>query len=266
MAEDETAATFDEAAATRLRRAYSTPTVVEQRRRTRARLAAQPGERLLDLGCGPGLLALELAGEVGPDGAIIALDPSPSMRTVASDDVRRRGLDDRVLVTDGDAIALPLEQGELDGAVAVQVLEHVTDVAAALTELHRVLRPGGRLLVVDTDWRSCVWHAADPERAERVIAAWRSHYAHPQLPVELEAALGRAGFDEIVIEPLPLLEHRTDVDTFGLGMVGTIAAYVADHPAIGAQEAAAWRQDVRDRAADGTYFFGLCRYLFTARR
>lgn len=266
MADHETAATFDEAAATRLRRTYGTPTVVEQRRRTRARLAAQPGEKLLDLGCGPGLLAVELAEEVGPEGAVIALDPSAPMRAVTEDEVRRRDLADRVLVTDGDATALPLERGELDGAVVIQVLEHVGDVAAALTELHRVLRPGGRLVVVDTDWRSCVWHAADPERAERVIAAWRSHYAHPQLPVELEAALVRAGFVGITIEPLPLLEHRTDVDTFSLGMVGTIAAYVAEHPAVGAQDADAWRQDVRDRASDGTYFFGLCRYLFTARR
>jgi arsenite methyltransferase len=258
--------TFDAAAAAQLRRTYQTETVVEQRRRTRERFAASPGEHLVDLGCGPGLLAVELAASVGPDGLVTAIDPSAPMRGVATEEAATRHLSDRVHVVDGDAANIPVATGEVDGVAVVQVLEHVEDVPAALTEVHRVLRPGGRVLIIDTDWRSCVWHSADPERTERVIAAWRTRFHHPQLPVELEGHLLEAGFRDIEVEPLPLLERATGGDAYHLGMVGTIAAHVATQPTVGPTDAAAWREDVQSVARDGHAFFGLTRYLFTASR
>ena len=58
--------------------------------------------------------------------------------------------------------------------VTTQVLEYVPDVAGALAEMRRVLRPGGRLLVLDTDWDSLVWHAPDEELMARVLTTWMS--------------------------------------------------------------------------------------------
>lgn len=258
--------TFDEAAAAQLRRTYQTDAVVEQRRRTRERFGASPGERLIDLGCGPGLLAVELAEAVGPDGHVTAIDPSAPMRGVASEEAATRQLSDRVTVQDGSATDIPVPTGSVDGVAVVQVLEHVGDVPAALGEIHRVLRPGGRVLIIDTDWRSCVWHSADPERTERVIAAWRSRFHHPQLPVELEHALLDAGFAEVTVDPLALLERRTDGDTYHLGMVAAIAKHAAAQPTVGPDDAAAWLEDVQSMARQGRSFFGLTRYLFTARR
>ena len=75
---------FDEEASRAVEAAYLTPDVVEQRRVIREVLAAQPGERILDIGSGPGLLALELAAAVGPDGAVSGLDPSDAMLAIAA--------------------------------------------------------------------------------------------------------------------------------------------------------------------------------------
>lgn len=258
--------TFDAAAAAQLRRTYQTEAVVEQRRRTRERFGASPGEHLVDLGCGPGLLAVELAETIGPDGHVTAIDPSGPMRGVAAEEAATRQVADRVRVLDGHAGHIPLETGSVDGVAAVQVLEHVADVQSALAEVHRVLRPGGRVLIIDTDWRSCVWHSAEPERTERVIAAWRTRFHHPQLPVELEAALLDADFSDVVVEPLPLLERRTDGDSYHLGMVAAIAEHAAAQPTVGPDDAAAWLDDVQSMARQGRAFFGLTRYLFTARR
>src|SRR4051794_41851443 len=74
---------FDEHMARRVEATYSTPDMVEQRRATRALLAVDPGERVLDIGSGPGLLAAELAAEAGPDGAVHGLDASQSMVDMA---------------------------------------------------------------------------------------------------------------------------------------------------------------------------------------
>lgn len=148
--------TFDRTAASRLRRTYATADVVEVRRRIRGALAPASGEHLLDLGSGPGHLALELAREVGARGHVVALDPSESMREVARAEAADSDVGDQVSIQDGDAAALPFDDGSFDGVAVVQVLEHLEDPGAALAEVHRVLRPRGRVVVVDTDWRSCV--------------------------------------------------------------------------------------------------------------
>jgi arsenite methyltransferase len=58
-----------------------------------------------------------------------------------------------------------------------------------------VLRPGGRVLVLDTDWDSIVWRSGDDERMERVLAAWEEHLVDPHLPRSLKGSLERAGFE-----------------------------------------------------------------------
>ena len=68
---------FDAADIARLDKAYSTPQIVDQRRRFRAAVAARPREVGLDVGCGPGHLACELAREVAPEGRIVAIDGNP---------------------------------------------------------------------------------------------------------------------------------------------------------------------------------------------
>jgi ubiquinone/menaquinone biosynthesis C-methylase UbiE len=137
---------FDEETTRKVERVYMTPDVVEQRRLTRAALAVSAGERVLDIGSGPGLLAAELAQETGADGHVHGIDPSESMLAMA----RRRPVGRDAAPMDfqaGDALALPVADASFDAAVSTQVLEYVEDVPGALAEARRVLRPGGRLLV-----------------------------------------------------------------------------------------------------------------------
>ena len=71
----------------------------------------------------------------------------------------------------------------------------MADLETAFAELHRVLRAGGRLLILDTDWDSLVWNTRDRERQERVLRAWDEHLAHPHLPATLTPLLRGAGFE-----------------------------------------------------------------------
>jgi ubiquinone/menaquinone biosynthesis C-methylase UbiE len=66
-----------------------------------------------------------------------------------------------VHVRAGDVAALPYVDQTFDAAVCTQVYEYVPDVDRALAELRRVLTPGGRAVIVDTDWESCVWNSSD---------------------------------------------------------------------------------------------------------
>ena len=182
---------FDENGARRTGQTYASPDVVAQRERVLSLLAPQPGERVLDIGSGPGYLLASIAEAVGPTGAAHGVDPSPAMNALAA--ARMDGMS-WVRVVDGDAVALPFPDGGFDAAVSTQVYEYVADIAGALGELRRVLRPGGRALVLDTDGDSLVWHTADRELRGRVLAGWEEHLVHPRLPRTLRGLLRRAGF------------------------------------------------------------------------
>jgi len=240
---------FDAETSARIEGTYQTPDVVTQRRATRELLALQPGEHVLDIGVGPGFLAAEMAEEVGPGGRVCGIDASESMLALA----RRRGAAVELAV--GDVLKLPFPDASFDAAVATQVYEYVPDMPAALAEARRVLRPDGRLLILDTDWDSVVWHSSDPERMQRVMVKWNDHLADPYLPRRLPRLLRDAGFDLRATSVIPILNRGADPNAFSRGLVPVIAEFVGDPD---------WAADLEALGDD--YFFSLNRYVFVAYR
>ena len=182
---------FDAEASRKVEAVYTTRDVVEQRRAVLEMLAIRPGESVLDIGTGPGFLAAEIAAAAGPTGQVCGIDISDSMLALA----RARMPTDQapVELRHGEAVRIPYPDASFDVAVSTQVLEYVADIATALSEIHRVLRPGGRVLILDTDWDSIVWHSNDERRMDRVLAIWEQHLADPHLPRTLRRGLELAG-------------------------------------------------------------------------
>lgn len=106
-------------------------------------LAVQPGERLLDVGCGTGIVARRAAVLVDPHGTVTAVDLNPAMLAVARAAAGEEGL--AVRFEQADAARLPLGDASIDVACCQCVLQFVPDPQAVLAEIHRVLVPGGRL-------------------------------------------------------------------------------------------------------------------------
>lgn len=254
---------FDEKNARRVESIYLTPDVSGHRTRVLELLAPVAGECVLDIGCGPGLLTRDLAFGVGPRGRVRAMDVSAPMVALAQ---RRCAGMDWVTVERADAAALPFADAQADAAVITQVYEYVPDVAAALAELARVLRPGGRALIMDTDWESAVWASADNARMRRVVDVWNKHVPHAQLPRELHGLLRAAGLEVVAAHALPLLNVGDCKNTYSAGMTSIIAEFVAGRDGIGDGEARQWRDDLLARGESGEYFFSLNRYVFVATR
>jgi ArsR family transcriptional regulator len=140
-----------------------------------------------DLGCGTGALSAALAPHVSQ---VHAIDASPAMLAAAAARLMPYA---NVHVTEGTLEALPLDDRTLDVAVMMLVLHHVTDPLRALHEVHRVLGPAGRLLLVDMQ----------PHAHER----YRDTMGHVWLgfpPDTLTAWLHEAGFADVRMTPLPL--------------------------------------------------------------
>jgi arsenite methyltransferase len=254
---------FNEDASRRLAASYMTPDVVEQRRAIREALALGQGEHVLDIGSGPGLLAYEMADEVGTPGSIEGVDPSESMLALARDRRLPEGAAEVRFVA-GDACALPFAGEQFDAAVSTQVYEYLPDVRAALAEAFRVLRPGGRMLVLDTDWESIVWHSRDPDRMRRVLTAWDEHLVDPHLPRRLTGLLSAAGFSIERRAAIPLLNAGYDPNTFSAGLIGFVTAFLPGRHGLTEDDARDWAEDLKALGDD--YFFSLNRYLFLARK
>jgi arsenite methyltransferase len=252
---------FDENAARHIQRLYSTPDVVQQRAQVLALLAARPGERVLDVGSGPGYLVASLADAVGAGGAVHGLDQSAPMNAAARHLVGSRPW---ARIDDGDALELRYPDGAFDAAVSTQVYEYVADVPRALSELRRVLRPGGRALVLDTDWDSVVWHAADRQRHRRIMAAWEEHLVDPHLPCTLPGHLRRAGFRVTERHLIPLFNPRLEQNTFSALNMEMIARFVTGRQGLTEQDVDGWMADLRELGAEDDYLFSVNRYCFLA--
>jgi demethylmenaquinone methyltransferase / 2-methoxy-6-polyprenyl-1,4-benzoquinol methylase len=119
------------------------------RRRAASLAAVGPGQRALDVACGTGDLALELASAVAPGGEVVGTDFSERMIALAREKAADRVLDARVRFEVGNALSLPYADGEFDAASVGFGARNFSDLQRGLREMARVVRPGGRVVVLE---------------------------------------------------------------------------------------------------------------------
>ncbi|TDU89492.1 methyltransferase family protein [Kribbella voronezhensis] len=252
---------FDPEVSRQIEAVYTTPDVIEQRRVVRIALALRPGDRVLDVGVGPGLLAAEMAAEVGADGRVCGVDVSESMLAIAGTRATVPG-GPKIELESAAAGRLPYGAESFDVVVSTQVLEYVEDVPGALAEIRRVLRPAGRVVVLDTDWDSIVWRSRDDARMARVLTAFEEHLEDPHLPRTLGDSLAGAGFTVTHRDVVPMLNAGFDPRTYSAGLIDIVSGFVPGRGEVTEAEAKAWADDLRSLGE--SYFFSLNRYLFVA--
>jgi arsenite methyltransferase len=254
---------FDESLAEQLEVLYQTRDVLRRRALIREALDPQPGERILDVGCGPGFYVAELLEEVGPEGAVVGVDNSAAMLAVAAHRCQGRS---NVAFHEAEVLSLPVTDASFDRALCVQVLEYVPDVQAALAEMHRALRPGGRLVVWDVDWSTVSWHSADPDRMARVLRSWDVHLTHRSLPRALSAQLRAVGFDDVRMDGHTFATNEFTPDAYGGALAPVIERYVAGRDEVGGEELRAWVAEQRELGDRGEFFFACMQFAFTGTR
>jgi ubiquinone/menaquinone biosynthesis C-methylase UbiE len=252
---------FDEEVSRKIEAVYMTPDVVAQRCAVLKALDLREGEKVLDIGSGPGLLALDMAAAVGPAGRVCGIDLSESMLAMSR---KRCAGQPWTEFQQGDATKLPAADDSFDAAVSTQVYEYVRDIPAALAELRRVLRPGGRAVILDTDYGSLVIHTENPARMARVIAAWDEHFVHAGLPRTLSRQLRDAGFTVRQRAVIPMFNPEYHANTYSRGLLDLMASFAVGRRGVTQEEADAWAAELRELGRQGKFFFSLNRYLFVA--
>ena len=156
-------------------------------------LDVQGGEKILEIGYGPGKSMVEMAKRVGESGKVYGIDISEGMLEVAQNNVRNAGLSSRTVLRLGDATHLSFDENTFDGIFMGFVLElfDTPDIPVVLGECRRVLKDGGRICVVS------LFKQDSPKFPERVYE-W-SHKQFPILidcrPIHVRDALEKAGFE-----------------------------------------------------------------------
>ncbi|MCU1641006.1 MAG: methyltransferase protein [Nocardia sp.] len=182
-------------------------------------LATQAGESAVDIGSGTGSEVFTFADLVGPDGTAIGVEPDPTLRAAAERRAEQSG--SAAKFASGDAYGLPFGNDTFDVALCERVFQHLTGPARAAGEIARVLKPGGRVVVLDSDWGTAVVHPGDRNVVHEVIETMIARTTNPFAGRRLAGQLTQAG---LVVDDIG--SHALIQDG-GIG-AGALVARIAD--------------------------------------
>jgi SAM-dependent methyltransferase len=218
------------------------------------RMRLSPGALVLDVGCGPGTDTLPLAEIVGPAGMVHGIDHDAAMVEEAERRANAAGLAGRAEHRQGDAYALPFADATFDAVRSERLFLHLHHPERATAEMVRVTRPGGRVVLMDTDWGT---RSVDtPETgAERTIARILAEHclANGYSGRRLYGLMRGAGVADLTVDLVPLLVDRYEL----WRLMSRMEMAFAEAVRIGAMtenEARRLDDSFREKDAAGTFF------------
>jgi SAM-dependent methyltransferase len=240
-----------------LDRVRASPAYRAYKARVTHQLRPVAGGRYLDAGCGTGADANALAVRHGVD--VVGVDMSETM----VEEARRRGLTEAVVA---DAAALPFADESFDGAWADRVFQHLADPEAALAELVRVVKPGGRLVVVDPDYDTQVVELADQELARRVLRFRADHaLRNGTLAHRMGGLFAAAGLTDLAVQAFPVVLRDPAALDNAMGL-RTWAATAAERGLLSPDDARAWEDQLDDAIAGGGFLYAFSLFLTAGTR
>ncbi|MFF0155021.1 methyltransferase domain-containing protein [Micromonospora sp. NPDC005203] len=237
--------------------AAGTAVGLDYKRRFLAALDLSPGHAVVDIGCGPGTDLGRLADAVGETGAVIGVDREPRMVAEAG---RRHAERPNVELRAGDVHTLPLADACVDRARTDRVLQHVDDPAVAITQVRRVLRPGGVFGMAEPDWDSLVVAEEDAETSRRFSRFVAGRVRNATVGREVARLCTEAGFEIRSVEALPVVFRDFATADQILGLRRNSARAV-EAGVVAEADAAGWLQRLRT----GPFLAGFTFYLVTVR-
>ena len=227
-------------------------TVREAKRRMLELLDLRDGLAVLDAGCGTGDDVLVLAGRVAPSGRAVGLDLDETLLAEARTRAARSALPARLDL--GDLHALPYPDGTFDRCRCERVLHHLADPGRALGELVRVTRPGGRVVVGDSDAGELIIGGADPGVSEAIArcAGATRRAATRRLGRELGSRFRAAGLRELAVVPLLMGPVAGEFGPEATERACRLAEAAVAAGAVTARDAARWTADLVEADRAGT--------------
>ena len=228
-------------------------------------LAPAPGESLLEVGSGSGVLCRQMAPAVVPGGKIVGVDISPEFAKIARSHATNEALADLIDWSAGKAESLPFRDASFDGVLGARLLLHVPNPGAVLSEMVRVVRPGGRVVMMDWDFETVAIDHSDRELTRRLLH-WRcdhhggNNWSGRQLWGQMESAV----LTNVKVMPfVSVAHHERDSLTLSLFRAAQVAR---DAGAIAPDEHDAWVGELRSSLAAGCFFASIVYFIVIGER
>lgn len=216
-----------------------------------AHLALRPTDRVLEVGCGTGDFVHAMAQMLCEGGFVIGVDKSRAMAAEA----RRRGAGPGAPVgfCVTDAQELGISAASFDVCTATAVLQHLPDPARALQEMARVARPGGRVVVTETDWESQIIDSSDRDTTRAIVSTFTDSLKSGWVARSLPALFHEAGLKDVSVTVSTTVQG--DFEGVMSGWLRGAVWAARDSGVITAEAAEAWLDEQSRRAAQGRFFY-----------
>ncbi|MEM8621549.1 MAG: methyltransferase domain-containing protein [Actinomycetota bacterium] len=233
--------------------------------RTYELMELQEGHRVLDLGCGPASDTIALAETVGETGRVVGVDADADMVAEANERARAAELSERVTHEHADAASLPFEDDFFDACRSERVFQHLLDPAAALAELIRVTRPGGRIVVLDTDYGAASIATEFSEIERRLIDQYCAMMNGPFVARLLTRMFNSAGLDDVAVEPVPFV--LDDIGAFStMFLLDRVLREAVEAGRLSGDQVRRFRTDLEQSAEIGGFLASAHQLLVSGRK
>ena len=226
-----------------------------------ALLKLEPGQRILEVGCGTGDDARALAEKVQPDGQVVAIDSSQAMITEALRRAHEVSLNMEFRV--GDVTSLDFDSNSFDRCHSERTLIHIPHPEKAIQEMVRVLRSGGLIVAFEGDLDTQVLDSSEPEVTRRILRFWRESFQNPSIGRQLLALYKKAGLIEISVQPHTFL---FDFNTTEQVLISGTVERAIEVGVVTSGEADRWVSDLEQARDSGTFFCAGTGFIVSGRK
>lgn len=237
----------------------------QDKRQTYARMQLQPGQHVLDVGCGPASDTVAFAQLVGPAGQVVGVDHDPAMVAAAQQRTREAGVDQWTRHLVADAAHLPFGDGEFDAVHAERVFQHLPHPVAALAELVRVTRDGGRVVVFESDWGTLSIAVDDVDLERRYIRLWPTSLASGYIGRQLKGLFAQQRLSDIAVDStavqlteLPFVQQQFKM--------ANLDALAVQEGILTEEEIEHWHRELERAVAQGAFLMSFVALLVSGTK
>ena len=253
---------FDEKTAQQMSMLYMTEDIKEMQRQYRVWFDPQPGEQILDVGCGTGINAQAIAKLVGPSGKVIGVDNSTAMLKIAREKASAENVEYRLQSVE----EMTFPDNSFDGVVCTQVLSYLADPLAAIRRMLQLTKPGGRVFIAETDWDTLVYSIPDKALQRSVVQSFSDHLGDGWVGRRLYSWCEQAGAQQITLHPYVICNNEYSIRKYGGPLSYVIRDYLLRSKQLPEAEVRRWLQLLSEAFDNRTYFFALARLVCIIRK